>query len=130
MHYEVEQAGTGGEHHPDIGTHAEPERWHVVNVFDTDVVPTPLTFDTIDQALDYVRQTSGRLRIVEVTDEGERVPVNKYWCWSALERARAWNEYGGSTVLGTASLTDCSGRPQGRAHLFARHGRSEAVAAE
>src|SRR3954454_18058799 len=32
MHYEVEQAGTGDEHRPDAGTHAEPERWHVVNV--------------------------------------------------------------------------------------------------
>ena len=33
MHYEVEQAEPGHEHGPDVGTHAEPERWHVVNVF-------------------------------------------------------------------------------------------------
>ena len=77
MHYEIEQAGDGSEHRPDVGTHAEPARWHVVNIVDTEVVPTPLTFDTIDQALAYVARTSGRLRIVEVTDEGERVPVNR-----------------------------------------------------
>ena len=48
-HYEVEQAGAGQEHEPDVGTHAEPERWHVVNVFNADAVPMPLTFDTLDQ---------------------------------------------------------------------------------
>ena len=75
MHYEIEQAGDGQEHRPDVGTHAEPVGWHVVNVFDSDVVPTPLTFDTIDQALAYVARTPGTLRVVEVTDAGERVPV-------------------------------------------------------
>ena len=71
MHYEVEQAS------PDVGTHAEPERWHVVNIVDADAMPMPLTFDTIDQALAYVARTPGTLRVVEVTDEGERVPVNR-----------------------------------------------------
>ena len=66
-HYEIEQAS------PDIGTNAEPERWHVIAIIDTEVVPTPLTFDTIDRALAYVAQTPGTLRVVEVTDEGERV---------------------------------------------------------
>ena len=47
----------------------------MVDVFDSDVVPTPLTFDTIDQALAYVARTPGTLRVVEVTDAGERVPV-------------------------------------------------------
>jgi hypothetical protein len=75
MHYEVEQAGAGEEHRPDVGTHAEPERWHVVNVLDGENGPMPLTFDTIDQALAYVARTPGTLRVVEVTDEGERVPV-------------------------------------------------------
>ena len=70
MHYEVEQAS------PDVGTQAEPEHWHVVNVFGSDAVPTPLTLDTLDQALAYVARTDGTLRIVEVTDEGERVPVD------------------------------------------------------
>src|SRR4051794_34280708 len=36
MHYEIEQAGPDHEHGPDVGTHAEPERWHVVNVFNAD----------------------------------------------------------------------------------------------
>jgi hypothetical protein len=67
MHHEVEQAS------PDVETNAEPERWHVVSVFDSDAGPTPLTFDTIDQALAYVARTPGTLRIVEVTDEVERL---------------------------------------------------------
>ena len=71
MHYEVEQAS------PDVGTNAEPERWHVVSVFDSDAVPMPLRFDTLDQALAYVARTPGTLRIVEVTDDGERVPVDR-----------------------------------------------------
>ena len=69
MHYEVERAS------PDVETNAEPERWHVVRVFNADAVPMPLTFDTIDRALAYVARTPGTLRIVEVDDEGERVPV-------------------------------------------------------
>ena len=73
--YEIEQAGAGDGHRPDVGTHAEPERWHVVNVFNADAVPMPLRFDTLDQALAYTYRTPGTLRIVEVTDAGERVPV-------------------------------------------------------
>ena len=42
MHYEIEQAGAGEERRPDVGTHAEPERWHVVRVFNADAVPMPL----------------------------------------------------------------------------------------
>ena len=69
-HYEIEQASAG------VGTGAEPERWHVVAIIDTEVVPTPLTFDTIDQAVAYTLRSPGPLRIVEVTDDGERVPVD------------------------------------------------------
>jgi hypothetical protein len=76
MHYEIERAGLGHEPGPDVGTHAEPERWHVVNVFDADAVPMPLRFDTLEQAMSYTYRTPGRLRIVEVTDEGERVPMD------------------------------------------------------
>ena len=76
MHYEIEQAGAGDEHRPDVGTHAEPERWHVVKVFNADAVPMPLRFDTLEQARTYVTRTPGTLRIVEVTDDGERVPVD------------------------------------------------------
>ena len=75
MHYEIERAGTGQEHEPDVGTHAEPERWHAVKVFNADAVPMPLRFDTLEQALAYVARTPGTLRVVEVTDAGERVPV-------------------------------------------------------
>ena len=75
MRYEVEQAGPGQGHHPDVGTHAEPERWHVVKVFNADAMPMPLRFDTLDQARAYAFRTAGTLRIVEVTDAGERVPV-------------------------------------------------------
>ena len=49
----------------------------MVDVFDTDIVPTPLTFDTFDHALAYVARTPGTLRVVEVTDKGERVPVDR-----------------------------------------------------
>jgi hypothetical protein len=73
MRYEVEQAGAGDEHEPDVETHAEPERWHVVNA---DAVPMPLRFDTLEQALAYVVRMLGTLRVVEVDDEGERMPVD------------------------------------------------------
>ena len=75
MHYEVEQAGAGHERSPDIGTHADPERWHVVNVFNADAVPMPLRFDILEQARTYVARTPGVLRVVEVTDDDGRVPV-------------------------------------------------------
>ena len=34
MHYEIEQAGLGREHGADVGAHAEPERWHMIRLFD------------------------------------------------------------------------------------------------
>jgi hypothetical protein len=76
MHYEIEQAGLGREHGPDVGTRADPTRWHVVNAFNADAVPRPLTFEALQQALAYVARTPGTLRIVEVDDDGERVPVD------------------------------------------------------
>jgi hypothetical protein len=75
-HYEIEQAGDGSKHRPDVGTHVAPERWRVVRVFNADAVPMPLTFDTLEQALAYVIRMPGTLRVVEVDDEGERVPVD------------------------------------------------------
>ena len=36
----------------------------------------PLRFDTLEQARTYVTQTPGALRIVQVTGDGERVPVD------------------------------------------------------
>ncbi len=49
----------------------------MVNVFNADAVPMPLQFDTLEQALAYLARTPGALRVVEVTDEGERVPVER-----------------------------------------------------
>jgi hypothetical protein len=74
MHYEIEQAGRGPG--PDVGIHVQPKRWHKVNVLTADAMPKPLTFEALTQALDYVRQTPGPLRVVEVSDEGERVPMD------------------------------------------------------
>ena len=70
MHYEVEQASH------DVGVGAEPERWHAVNALNADAVPMPLRFDTLEQALAYTLRVPGPLRVVEVTDEGGRVPVD------------------------------------------------------
>ena len=75
MHYEIEQLGPGHEGEPDVGTHAEPERWHMVMIFDRDAVPVPLKFDTLEQALAYAYRMPGTLRIVQVADNGERVPA-------------------------------------------------------
>src|SRR3954453_18722953 len=75
MHYEIEQVGLGREHGPDVGTHADPAGWHVVSVFNADAVPMPLTFEALQQALDYVHRTPGTLRGVEGGDERGRVPV-------------------------------------------------------
>jgi hypothetical protein len=75
--YEIEQADAGDEHRPGVGTHAVPKRWRVVRALNADAVPMPLRFDTLEQALAYVAQTPGTLRIVEVGDEGERVPVDR-----------------------------------------------------
>jgi hypothetical protein len=47
----------------------------VVKVFNADAVPTPLTFEALQQALDYVRRTPGTLRVVEVDGDGERLLV-------------------------------------------------------
>jgi hypothetical protein len=76
VHDEIEQAGPGREPGPDVGTHARPKRWRKVAVLAADAVPRPLTFEALTPALDYVRRTPGPLRVVEVSDEGERVPVD------------------------------------------------------
>jgi hypothetical protein len=86
MRYEIEQAGAGREHEPDVGTHVEPAGWHVVKV--SDAVPMPLTFDTLEQALAYVGRIPGTLRVVEVDDEGERLPVDSYLPLTAQDLAR------------------------------------------
>jgi hypothetical protein len=72
--YEIEQADAGDEHRPGVGTHAVPKRWRVVRALNADAVPMPLRFDTLEQALAYTLRAAGPLRIVEVTDAGERAP--------------------------------------------------------
>jgi hypothetical protein len=76
MHYEIEQLGPGHEGEPDVGTHADHERWHVIKVFNADAVPMPLRFDTLEQALAYAYRTPCTFRITQVADDGERVPVD------------------------------------------------------
>ena len=76
MHYEVELReptyradGTGG-------LRVTGSMWKPVRVFDKDMVPMPLTFDALGAAQAYVgRNQPGAVRIVRVTDEGERQVV-------------------------------------------------------
>ncbi len=50
--------------------------WKPVKVFDKDAVPTPLTFDALCAAQAYVgRKQPGAVRVVRVTEEGEREVV-------------------------------------------------------
>jgi hypothetical protein len=50
--------------------------WKPVRVYNKDAVPMPLTFDALGAAQAYVgRNQPGAVRIVRVTDEGEREVV-------------------------------------------------------
>ena len=49
----------------------------MVKVFNADAVPMPLRFDTLEQALAYVTRMPGALRVIEVDDKGERMPVDR-----------------------------------------------------
>ena len=65
-HYEIEVP----EHEPDfVGA------WHPVRVFRADVIPTPLTFDTLDEARGYIARTAAEARVVLVADDGRRKVV-------------------------------------------------------
>src|SRR4051812_24919912 len=120
MHYEIEQAGAGDEHRPDVGSHVKPERWHVADVFNADAVPMPLRFDTLDQALAYTYRTPGTLRIVEVTDFGERVPVEA----GRREAGRA-----GPLALRGRAAPARSGRRAGAARRSGRYGLERSLMA-
>ena len=73
MHYEVElreltynSDGTGG-------PHVTGSMWKPVRVFNKDTVPMVLTFDALGAAQAYVgRNQPGAVRIVQVTEDGER----------------------------------------------------------
>ena len=65
-HYEVEVP----EHEPDfVGA------WRPVRVFRGDAIPTPLTFDSLDEARAYVPRAAGEARVVLVADDGTRKAV-------------------------------------------------------
>jgi hypothetical protein len=76
MHYKVELRellykadGTGG-------LRVTGSMWKPVRVFDKDLVPMPLTFDALSAAQAYVgRNQPGAVRIVRVTEDGEREVV-------------------------------------------------------
>ena len=76
MHYEVElrelayaDDGTGG-------LRVTGSYWKPVRVFNKDAVPMPLAFDALGAAQAYVgRNQPGAVRIVRVTEDGEREVV-------------------------------------------------------
>ncbi len=66
LHYEIEVP----EHDPDfVGA------WRPVRVFRHDLIPMPLTFESLNEALDFVARAAGEARVVRVTDEGDREMV-------------------------------------------------------
>jgi hypothetical protein len=65
-HYEVEVPG----HEPDFGN-----GWQPVRVFRADGFTTPLTFASLDEARAYVAKRDREMRVVLVTDEGDREVV-------------------------------------------------------
>ena len=64
--YEVEVEG----HEPDFG-----QGWRPVRVFRADALTTPLTFASLDEARAYVTKRDREMRVVLVTDEGDREVV-------------------------------------------------------
>jgi hypothetical protein len=76
MHYEVERRQLADE---DDGTgvlQITGQSWRTVMVFRGDMITTPLTFDSLEEARSYVgRKPPGSVRIVRVTDHGEREVV-------------------------------------------------------
>ena len=76
MYYEIEQAGPGHEHRPDVGTRRRAGALARGQRLRRRAAPMPLRFDTLEQARTYVIRTLGTLRIVEVTDDGEHLPVD------------------------------------------------------
>ena len=67
LHYEIEVP----EHDPDfVGT------WRPIRVFRHDLIPMPLTFESLNEALGYVAKAAGEARVVLVTDEGDREVVD------------------------------------------------------
>ncbi len=75
-HYEVELRELAYEDDGAGGLRVTGSYWKPVRVFNEDAVPVPLTFDALSAAQAYVgRKQPGAVRIVRVTEEGEREVV-------------------------------------------------------
>ena len=76
MHYEVELRELLYESDGTGGLWVTGSMWKPVRVFNKDTVPMVLTFKALGAAQAYVgRNQSGAVRIVRVTEEGEREVV-------------------------------------------------------
>ncbi len=76
MHYEVELRELLYENDSAGGLRVTGSYWRPVRVFNKDDIPIPLTFDALSAAQAYVgRNQPGAVRIVRVTDNGEREVV-------------------------------------------------------
>jgi hypothetical protein len=76
MHYEVELRELTYESDGTGGLRVTGSTWKPVRVFDKDMVPMLLTFETLGAAQAYVgRNSPGAVRIVGVTEDGERAAV-------------------------------------------------------
>jgi hypothetical protein len=76
MHYEVELRELTYESDSTGGLRVTGSMWKPVRVFDKDTILMVLTFNALSAAQAYVgRNQSGAVRIVRVTEEGEREVV-------------------------------------------------------
>ena len=76
MHYEVELRELTYADDGMSGLRVTGSMWKPVRVFNKDMVPLPLTFDALSAAQAYVgRNQPGAIRIVRVTEDGEREVV-------------------------------------------------------
>jgi hypothetical protein len=76
MHYEVELRELSYADDGAGGLQVTGSYWKPVRVLNKDAVPTPLTFDALGAAQAYVgRKQPGAVRIVRVTNDGEREVV-------------------------------------------------------
>jgi hypothetical protein len=76
MHYEVELRELTYEADGTGGLRVTGSMWKPVRVFDKDMIPMPLAFDVLSAAQAYVgRNQAGAVRIVRVTEDGEREVV-------------------------------------------------------
>jgi hypothetical protein len=76
MHYEVERHNLDFENHGAGARQITGQGWRTVMVFRGDAIPTPLTFESLEEVCSYAgRDRPGTVRIIRVTDDGEREVV-------------------------------------------------------